>query len=929
MKYQIALAFLLTSTLLFGQSAQKKIMTPEVFNEWFTIGQRSISNNGNWIAYDLTREDGDGRLELYNTRTEARKAFPRGTGGQFSADNGFLVFKIKPAVDSIRAQKKNKVKKSDQTKDSLGVYNLSTGELTKIEAVASFKLPEKWAGYLAFQKEARSMKGGKKVKKESKTNGSLLILHNFKTGRQDSVPYVNNYLFAKEGKNLVLHTTGQDSTLKNGVYLYHLDRFRSQTLITQKGKYTQLSIADDGKQVAFIGDRDTTKAEIRPFELFHWKASQDSAQLIADGAATFLAEDWMISSNGALRFAKDGSKLFFGTAPKPALADTSILKEDKAVVEVWSYTDPILYTQQKVQLNREKRRTYLSVWDVSTGRFTQLGDKLTPSVTTGDEGNASYALSYNDLPYRQRTSWEGGPGYRDLYWINVQNGTKTLIEKEMKGRAQLSPNGKYAIWYNAVDTAWYASPQAQSRSIQITDNGEVPFYDEDDDHPMLPSPHGSAGWLENDEALLVYDKYDIWKIDPAGARPAEQLTNGRSDGIRYRYVRLDAEERFIENDAKLLLMHFNEVSKEQGYSTLDLKTGELKALFTEPTSLSRRPIKAKDTDDLVFTKEDFVRFPDLLHSKLDFKDVKRVSNANPQQADYRWGTMELTEWTSLDGQKLQGLLVKPEDFDPNKKYPLLVNFYERSSDGLYRHRAPYPHRSTINYSYYVNRGYIIFNPDVPYRIGYPGESAYNAVIPGVTQLISEGYIDEERIGVQGHSWGGYQIAYLLTKTNIFKCAESGAPVVNMISAYGGIRWGSGMSRMFQYEQTQSRIGGTLWEYPLRYIENSPIFFADKIETPVLILHNDNDGAVPWYQGIEFFVAMRRLGKPAWMLNYNNEPHWPLKRPNRLDFNLRMQQFFDYYLQDQPKPVWMEEGVPAVKKGIEYGVEYVGDEKDKH
>jgi len=927
MKYQIALAFLLTTTILFGQSAQKKIMTPEVFNEWFTIGQRSISNNGNWISYSLTREDGDGSLGLYNTRTAAHKEFPRGMDGEFSADNGFLVFTIKPAVDSIRTQKKNKVKKSDQTKDSLGIYNLSTGELTKIEAVASFKLPKKWGGYLAFQKEARSIKGGKKVKKESKVNGSLLVLHNLKTGKQDSIAYVNSYLFAKEGRNLVLHTTGKDSTLKNGVYLYHLDRFRSQALITQAGKYTQLSIAEDGKQVAFIADRDTTKAKIRPFELFHWKASQDSAKSVADEAATFLLEDWMISNNWTPQFSKNGSKLYFGTAPKPALPDTSLLKEEKAVVEVWSYTDPMLYTQQKVQLNREKRRTYLAVWHVVQDEFTQLGDMSTPNVSLADEGNGEAILAYDDLPYLQRTSWEGGASYRDLYWVDVKSGTKRMIEKEMKGRAQLSPKGNYAIWFNAVDTAWYTSPKMTTRSVQITNNETVAFFDEDDDHPMLPSSYRTLGWLEDDEAVLIYDKYDIWKIDPTGTSAPEKLTNGRQDKITYRYVRLDPEERHIAPDAELLLTHFDHTTKEQGVSKLNLKTGALTAIFTEPTSLSRRPIKAKDTDDIVFSKEDFSTFPDLLHSKLDFKNIKQVSHANPQQAEYRWGTVELTEWTSLDGQKLQGLLVKPDDFDPNKKYPLIVNFYERSSDGLYRHRAPYPHRSTINYSYYVNRGYIIFNPDVPYRIGYPGESAYNAVIPGVTQLISEDYIDEERIGVQGHSWGGYQIAYLLTKTNIFKCAESGAPVVNMISAYGGIRWGSGMSRMFQYEQTQSRIGGTLWEYPLRYIENSPIFFADKIQTPVLILHNDKDGAVPWYQGIEFFVAMRRLGKPAWMLNYNNEPHWPLKRPNRLDFNLRMQQFFDYYLMDQAKPVWMEKGVPAIKKGIERGVEYVGDKEE--
>ena len=299
-----------------------------------------------------------------------------------------------------------------------------------------------------------------------------------------------------------------------------------------------------------------------------------------------------------------------------------------------------------------------------------------------------------------------------------------------------------------------------------------------------------------------------------------------------------------------------------------------------------------------------------------------ISDAIPQQARYRWGTIEHVYWTSLDGQQLRGLLVKPDDFDPSKQYPLIVNFYERSSEGLHTHRTPQAHRSTINYSHYASQGYVIFNPDVPYRIGYPGESAFNAVTSGVTALLAQGFIDPERIGVQGHSWGGYQIAHLLTRTDIFRCAESGAPVVNMFSAYGGIRWGSGMSRQFQYEHTQSRIGGTPWEYPLRYMENSPLFYMDKVNTPVLILHNDEDTAVPWYQGIEYFTALRRLGKPAWLLNYNGEPHWPLKWYNRLDFQRRLSQFFNYYLLDEPQPRWMVDGVSPLEKGIEQGYEAV-------
>lgn len=246
---------------------------------------------------------------------------------------------------------------------------------------------------------------------------------------------------------------------------------------------------------------------------------------------------------------------------------------------------------------------------------------------------------------------------------------------------------------------------------------------------------------------------------------------------------------------------------------------------------------------------------------------------------------------------------------------MIVNFYEKLSDGLYQHRPPAFGRSQINYVQYASRGYVVFLPDIPYRIGYPGESAYNAVVSGTNAVIALGGIDANRVALQGHSWGGYQAAYIVTKTNMFRCAEAGAAVVNMTSAYGGIRWESGVSRHFQYEHQQSRIGGSLWEKPSLFIENSPLFSLNKVETPLLILHNDKDGAVPWEQGIEFFTCLRRLGKPAWLLNYNEEPHWPVKYPNRVDFQKRMQQFFDYYLMDKPEPRWMMKGIPPMEKDL--------------
>ncbi|HRI61202.1 MAG TPA: prolyl oligopeptidase family serine peptidase, partial [Saprospiraceae bacterium] len=365
---------------------------------------------------------------------------------------------------------------------------------------------------------------------------------------------------------------------------------------------------------------------------------------------------------------------------------------------------------------------------------------------------------------------------------------------------------------------------------------------------------GVAGWLDDDAAMLIYDRYDIWKIAPDGKKKPERITDGRGSETTYRYIKLDPEERSIQSDATLLLHQFNDKTKAEGYVWLDLKTGKVNPWMSGDFAFTKQPIKAKSIENLIFTRENFQTFPDLLFAKIsdnqqpETSNPKPVSNANPQQSEYRWGNIELVQWTSLSGEKLSGLLVKPEGFDPAKQYPMIVNFYEKLSDGLHQHRAPDFHRSQINWTYYASKGYLVFAPDIPYNTGYPGECAYNAIVSGVTALIDKGFVDPARVALQGHSWGGYQAAYLVTRTNLFKCAEAGAPVANMTSAYGGIRWETGLSRAFQYEHQQSRIGGTLWEYPMRFLENSPLFSLDKVQTPLLILHNDKDGAVPWYQG---------------------------------------------------------------------------------
>ena len=924
------LSSLLICFTLFSFS-QKKVLDHKDFEIWKTIKNTSISPDGNYIMYSLEKGEKDNFLKIKDPKAKTIFSYNRASKGTFSYDSKFAFFSIKPWKDSITELKRKKVKKNKLPKDTLGIYDIKSKSLTKIGNIKSYKTPLKWSGFVAYQYETITKKkkskkkdtkaSKKKTKKVSAKNGYHLVLVNLATKKRDTFKFVTHYTFAEKGKFLAFTSTGKTLKENSSVHVYDLNNDKlSEIYQSKKAKYYQLNFSESGKNLAFVVDTDTTKTQRRPNELYHWKEGLKSAKKLADNNSS--PKGYKVSSNGKISFSKDETKLFFGLATPEIVKDTTLIPEEIVNVEVWTYNEPRLYTVQELQVKNDKKKSYQTVIHLKNKKTIQIANTRYPIARLGSEGNAKHALVENPTPYQIQSQWDA-LRLRDIAIVNVETGERKKILTEVSTRStRISPDGNYVFGYNNVEKTWFTYKIATSALKELTKNKV--FFNELHDSPSTPRAYGVAGWTKDDTSLILYDRFDIWEFNPETGK-GNRITKGREKNTVYRYVRLDREEQYLNPKNKWLFSTFNEKTKASGYYQYNPKNNKGKQLIEGDYNYSRIQ-KAILDDAIVFTRESFTEFPDIRYSNLNFKNPVKISDANPQQSAYNWGTNELVNWTSLDGKKLTGMLVKPENFDPNKKYPMIVNFYEKSSNRLHRHIAPSPGRSTINYSFYTSRGYVIFNPDVYYREGYPGESAFNCVIPGVTSLIEKGFVDKDNIGVQGHSWGGYQIAYLVTKTNIFKAAESGAPVVNMISAYGGIRWWTGLSRQFQYEHTQSRIGGTPWQYPARYIENSPIFNIDKINTPLLIMHNDADGHVPWYQGIEFFTALRRLQKPSWFLNYNGEPHWPLKTQNRKDFNIRMAQFFDHYLKGAPKPVWMESGVPAIQKGINQGYELMKEKK---
>lgn len=914
----LALGIGLITSLAWAQPA-KKILTFDDILKWNRITEKAISENGKWLVYKSEPWKGDPILHVVEVNGEQKWQFRGGEAPYISPKGKYVIFTLQPLQERVRSWKLAGKIPANEPQSEAVILNTETGTADTIANLHEIVFPKNWNNWVAILHKKNETTSDSLAEQTEKKDFEL-ILKDLTNKETVILQRIKKLAFAPSASQLAFVMSGNENPLnKEGLFMMNL-KDRKQTVIFEgKGDFPQITWSEDNKQLAFLSNADSDKDLM---DLYLWK--NDRCTKVVTSKSKGIPESWELSRNAALSFSPSGKRLFFGIAPKLTPKDSLVLDEEIPQLDVWHWNEPTLHSEQLNSREQDLKKSYKAVYHTDKKNIIQLEQQKHTGFALIQDGDAPYALAWSHMPYAVQIMWEGFPVHNDIFLIDMVSGQSSHIIEDVRATPAVSPAGKYLYWFNAIDTTYNTYELSSGKIRVISTPDQIPTADEINDVPNPPYPYGVAGWLQDDEALLIYDRYDIWRVAPNGSESPENITkNGRKTNTVYRLVTYDFQEadtKGLKEKHAYLLHGHNDQTRYDGYFQFNLQKTDLpEKLKMGPYQLNH-PVKAKEADVFVFTEENFVQFPDLQVATNNFATATQISNVNPQQADFKWGTIELYTWYSTDGKKLQGLLAKPANFDRTKKYPMIVNFYEKSSQRLYNHRIPEAHRSTIDYHYYTSNGYVVFNPDVYYDEGYPGEDAVQCVLPGVTALIGEGFIDSDHIAAQGHSWGGYQVAHLATQTNIFAAIESGAPVVNMFSAYGGIRLWTGRNRSFQYEHTQSRIGKNIWEAPLRYLDNSPLFWADKIKTPILIMHNYNDGAVPFSQGVEFFIALRRLQKPAWLLNYNEADHWPTQVRDKYDFQIRMAQFFDHYLKGKPMPRWMQEGIPATQKGRNLGLE---------
>jgi dipeptidyl aminopeptidase/acylaminoacyl peptidase len=916
-----ACACLLLSVALAVGAPGTKTLTFKDLMKFRAIGGPVISEDGTIVAYGLQPDRGDGEGVVHALAAGRTIRVPLGGAPVVSKNSRFVAMVLKIAfADSEKTGK-------ERPRPGMAIVNVASGEVAKIPDVERFAFSQD-SRWLAYQQPAPeppkpaasgdrpAPTGGAAAGTDQARIGGLLKLRDLSTGVEQEIPFVASFAFAPSSAYLAFVVSAAEGK-GNGVFLKPLTDATSTPLAAaaaDKGRYEALSWTREGATLAFLSALEKPAGSAG---LWTWDAATRQAKQAASSEQA--PNGWSLPLKNDVAWSRDGRRLFFGFKPPDPATSAPVARTDasdknapsdpydfekilaKVEGDVWHWNDPRIIPQQKVQWEREKDRTYRAVFHADTGKVVALAGLEVPEVAIPE--NARVALAMSDVPYLKQTTWDESA--RDVYVVDLETGARTPVARKLRGQPSLSPDGRFVAFFD--NAHWQLFDTATGTMKAVTRTLGVTLYDEEHDTPDTPPAYGLGGWVDQGAGLLVYDRYDVWVVPTAGGEPVSLTAKaGRARGVTFRIVTLDPESRGLSSREPVLLTAYHNAERNWGFYSASLARPGVTTRVDEK-KLFKFVAKAKRADTLIYTREDYGEFPDVWVSDLAFTKPRKISDANPQMADFAWGTAELVEYRSLDGAPLQGVLVKPANYEAGKRYPVITYFYERQSQRLYEFNEPVVnHRPS--FPIYAGAGYAIFLPDILFTVGHPGQSMLRCLVPGVQKLVDMGVADPKRLGLHGHSWGGYGTAYLVTQTDMFAAAVTGAPVANMTSAYGGIRWESGVARLFQYEKTQSRIGGTLWEKRDLYIENSALFFADRVRTPLLIEHGDEDGAVPWYQGIELYLALRRLGKDCIFLQYRGEPHHLRKYPNKLDYSIKMKEYFDHYLKGDPAPEWMTNGV---------------------
>ncbi|MBD3414790.1 MAG: prolyl oligopeptidase family serine peptidase [Candidatus Aminicenantes bacterium] len=933
---KLFLCLALTLTLLNPAYSQQKELKPieDVADimAWKSTRAATLSADGTWFAYYLAPQEGNGKLIVKHTQQDKEFSFDIGappryassSNIRFSKDSQWLAFTVFPTRKEARKLQKQKKKTYNKT----ALLNLDSGGKSELEKIQSFSFSGENPQWIAFHKYPIEEQSQSK----EKWKGTDLVLQNLETSSQLNLGNVAEFAFDKKGRWLatIIDTKGQ---IGNGVQIRNMKTGAILPLDSGKAEYTRLTWTEEGDGLTVLKGEEDKKYEDNIYSVLGFQGfdleSPEKYSYNPHQDSDF-PDKMTISPNRAPLWTDDLSRILFGihevkkkeqgekkedseenkeepeekSAPEKKPED-KIDKQDLPDLVIWHWLDKRLQSMQQVQERRDENFSYLSVYDVKEKKFFRLADEKVRQVSPAPKHN--WAVGFDRKKYELDANLYGRR-YQDIYVINLKTGKRELALEKCRWYFSPSPDGTHFLFYQKGDFFTYEMSTGQQHNI--TKDVPTSFIDTEDDHNVKKLPIYPTGWEKQGKSVLLYDNWDVWDV-PVHKGEALNLTQiGKTKQIRFRRrFRLDPEEKGIDLEKPLYFSAYGEWTKKGGIALVNKNKPGAELLLWDDASFSIR--KAEHADVFLYTKQTYKHYPDYYVTDSTLQNGKKLSHANPQQDEFLWssGSM-LVDYESQDGDRLQAALFLPAHYKKGQSYPTIVYIYEKLSQILNRYFMP--SARGFNKSVYTSRGYAVLMPDIVYEINDPGISAVKCVIPAVKAAVETGVVDRDRIGIHGHSWGGYQTAFLITQTDLFEAAVAGAPLTNMISMYSSIYWNSGSANQPIFESSQGRFKGNYLENLVAYARNSPVYHAENVTTPLIILHNDKDGAVDWNQGIEYFNTLRQLKKPVVMLQYKGENHGLRKPANQKDYFVRMREFFDHHLMGKPAPAWLKQGIPHLE-----------------
>ena len=883
-------------------------------DQWERVSNFTLSSDGKWQGHVVQPNEGDGTLTIAQLEGDKKHSFTVGSGTgniQFSHDCkwvGFVESPLKKAADAARKAKK-------PIKRKLVLINLESDAKKEFENVQSFSFSGELTKYVAIQKP----KPSGRPSGDDGWDGTDLILHELGTDDVINIGNVRSFRFNKSGELLAM-TIDAEGKSGNGIQLFETDSARISSLINEAAEFKSMSWTEEGDALVCLKSTKDKKFEKPLHQLVAFKDfnKSDVTQIILDPAKDQnIPDDMTISPNRSPNWTESLDAILFGihsAEPKEEKKEDDSEKKpeggnekvEEADLVIWHWQDKRLQSQQQVQENRDKNHNFLCIYRVDDKKTIRLGTDDIPDVRASEPYR--FAIGTDNSKYELSGSLDGRR-YQDIYTIDLVTGQKKLILEKQRFSYDVSPSGDLYLYY--LDGHFFIYDMTKGESRNITESVDASFINTESDVNVKDPPRRPMGWTTDGQSVLLSDGFDIWKVPVAGSGAVNLTVNGNEEQIRYQGLDQLFKDHSPRRDGydlskDIYVNMYGEWTKKSGFGLL--KPGEkgVKVLKWEDASY-RSLSRVEDTDVYYYSRQSYTEPSNYFVCDAEMGNAKQVTKCNEQQANFFWSSgNRLVDYTSDNGDKLQGALFLPANYIEGKKYPTIVYMYEKLSQRLNTYDTP--RYGGFCTSIYTSQGYAVFMPDITYKVNDPGLSSKACVLPALQAAIDTGVVDPENVGLHGHSWGGYQTAFLITQTDKFSAAVAGAPLTNLISMYSSIYWNSGGGNMAIFESSQGRFTGGYWTNIEAYTRNSPVYYAEQVTTPLVLLHNDQDGAVDWNQGIEYFNTLRRMEKPVVMLQYKGENHGLRKEPNRKDYSYRMMEFFNNHLKGEPAAKWWAEGI---------------------